>query len=88
MISNKPNAEFASNFTRNDGRSRLGSSEYSMQRQGRKAHAIHKQFSLLLGHEDVSRLTLLELLYIFGCKIDIFVARPTEREQISMSPEM
>lgn len=49
-----------------------------MQRQGREAHAIHKQFSLLLGHKDVSRLFVLERLYIFGFKVNMFVADPTE----------
>jgi len=48
----------------------------SMQRQGGIAHTIHKQLSLLLSHEDVSRLFVLEILYIIGCKIQIFVAFP------------
>jgi len=53
--------------------------EDSMQRQGGIAHAIHKQLSLLLGHEDVSCLFVLEIFYIIGCKFQIFVAFPIEK---------
>lgn len=55
-----------------------GSSKDPMQRQGGEAHAIHKQFGLLLCHEYVSRLFVLEILYIIGCKLNIFVALPVE----------
>ena len=63
----------------NDGRSLCGSSEDYMQRQGGIAHAIRKQFALLLGHEHISRLFFLEFLHIVRCEFQNFVALPAEK---------